>query len=143
MSVTTNESTVTRAIARIREIAPEFARASEHVGSSLLGQYSKVVDAFQRGELVEASSLAEKIRSSDLIVRLSSQFRSLGDKLGELRDELAPWMGVIGGLVAFVAGYFLVAQIGVFIAGLLMIGGLVYAIRSGLRMAMQKGPSFG
>ena len=132
-------ATLSTLSASIQSISSELWEACEHVGSAMREQLLRLRRALAGHDDVEAASVFESMRESSLVQGLASKFHDLRDGLSHLRDELAPWAKVIGGLVAALAGYFIFAEVSVVVAGVLVIGGFVYAILNALDVLSRKG----
>lgn len=126
------KSAVQEAIQSLRGASRELERFCQHLARSLRGSYLQLMNAVHRGDDVEALGIFERIRESDLVSGLAAKLHGMRESISEAVEALAPWFKVIGGLVVGLVGFFVFAESSILIAGVLVVGGFLYAIQHGL-----------
>ena len=119
---------LSKAKLQLQSASPKFAKHCEHLGSSLRPKFLSLHKAIMAENASTASEIFQSIMSSELITGTTAKLHDIKEDINNIKEALVPWIKTIGGLVAALAGYFIVAELGIFWAALLVIGGFLYAI---------------
>jgi hypothetical protein len=119
----------------IRSVSSSLADACIHLGTAMRGSFLQLQAALAEDDVPRIAVLVRRVQDSDLITGIAGKFHHLREQATDLWNKLAPWGKTIFGLVVGLIGYFLAAELGVILSAILMVGGFLYAISSGIDAA--------
>ncbi|WHQ68603.1 hypothetical protein [Methylorubrum extorquens] len=125
---------VQQALAKIRSLAPEFAKAAEHIGRAMRGSYLKLIEAIDKTDLPSIEGAYEKISNSELVTSTAAKFHHMREKLDKLLEIAKPFAGVALGTIIGLAGFIVGGTVG----PILFLAGFLYAAYSAVSFGLKQ-----